>query len=722
MFFHVTPATKRRQEDTINLGPTLNLAITAPAERTVYRENRLIHLCRANQWSAVLQRCQSHPVEAAPHPLREEEALQLNSFKRRNMTSINPVDLDLSGGAPIYHASCSSIHSDHHDDIFHDTALGIACACHQLDTDELRLVVEALVTACPDQVYASQLIPGHTPLRDAIKNQKCSRHVLSILLHANPSSEAKNFSVVPPILIKDRDGLYPIDYLIMGVQLGTPKQSLELLQDFIQAPGLQVSPSNKAVSPLIRLLTLGTSFGVPRHHHHHRNSFINSSPWPRIMDTAVEDVDRLSRVLNCAQLLLRSNPSLISECSRATGCSPLHVALRNYGNYAPLIKLLMEHDCGDDRMIKLRNSYGDLPLHVACSVGVPLEVLHLVLQCTIRADPTHKGNAPHPLAWSINGSGYTPIDLEWVRHIESGKGFYAARSFYPLDAAGVRKHCRKQDGYYKDLLEEAVNQVVTQDLSHRTENTDSDLDDDDHEFLALFREDEAKNTFGMLIDRFQILVEAASFGRMLPLPSKEPSTCKRLLHATAMLSQPIGPSLPLPLLHLSLWLHQEQIEKRDDEQRLPLHYALGGRRSPGAVPPLMGITIIKDNAYNGQDWKLFVQTLIKQAPASSRSPDKRGQLPLHMALEPKHSHGIDVGGGETLTALDKDTIAQGHQNQQQIIETLVESYPDSVDRQDPTSNLFPFMVAATNPNLPLDAVYFLLRRSPSRCRRSHAAH
>ena len=674
-------ASKRRTETTMT-------------EAVVYRENRLIHLCRSHQWSAVLERCKSHPEEAVPQKLASHDMnrFHLHSQKRvatyGNPTARNTVDMTFKSQTK------ASSEKDQLD-LCHDTALGIACACDRINTEELYSVISCLVSVCPQQIHASQLVHGHTPLRDAIRNRNCTPQVLRLLLSSSDCTGYNNKLAAP--FMEDRDGLLPVDHLIMGIQLGTPNQLLDLLREF-NGPLI----SCEGVSPLIRLLTLGTSFGFKQQQLSTPCS-IDSSPWRTRSSQAADfdDLSRLSRVLDCAKYLLTEKPMLISTSSKATGCSPLHVALRNYGNFAPLVKELLVHDV-HNKMVQLRNHYGDLPLHVATSVGVPIEVLRLILQRTIESTPTCGDCAPHPLAWSTNRSGYTPVDLEWVRHIESGKGFYSARSFYPLDAAGVRKHCRKQDEYYKELLEEAVKKVIKADRGIADASQPGQKD----EFLALasIREEESKAKFGMLIDRLELLVKAASSENVFPQSKQEsrnPAGRPRyILHSAAALCQPRGPSLPLPIFQLFLWLHQDQLKQLDDCNRLPLHYALM------QCPPSMCRT--SDNT--GNDWTLVVQTLLKHAPWSVMATDRMGRLPLHTALD----HAISSSSIVPKEFQKIEPMSANHQ-QSEVIQSLVNCYPDSVDSRDPKTNLFPFMLAAANPNIQLDTIFHLLRRSPSRC-------
>jgi hypothetical protein len=614
-------------------------------------ENCLLQLCRAKNWLGVLHRCRSHPEEAVPRS-SDEEALMTNRFDIHSSKRVVNVNLH-------YNYEQEPLHQE--------TALGIACASKDIETEELKGVILALVIACPGQVRSSQLISGHTPLRDAILNPLCTPGVLTILMDGDLICNKKDDENAKSAFHqKDRNGLFPIDHLIMGVQLGSPSQCMSLLKEYFRSQQKTSSSSSDCMSPLIRLLTMGTSFGVKRNE-------IDFSPW---RTSSTEDHPRLLRILEVTKYLLKEDPTLIHQCSRVTGCPPLHVALRNYGDYSPLIEELVSRD-ESNKTMKLRNLYGDLPLHVASSVGVPLDVLKLIVERTMAATGSENQNnnsLPNPLVWSANKSGYTPVDLEWVRHIESGKGFYTARSFYPLEPTGIRRHCFKQDEYYQDLLREAVDQVIENPRNEKDGNSAHD------------REEEAKNTFGMLIDRLSLLVSSAC---AMPIPSQ---TVPSLLHDVCKLCTPCGPSLPLPLLELFLWVHPGKLLEQDEHGNLPIHYALG-RIKPLSKP---------SDANSCEDWKVFVLKLLQEAPESCRAANQNGRLPLHIILDRSNgcSHPLN------------DEIEQSRQD---IVEKLVQIYPEGVDRRDPLTNLDPFMMAAKDPNLPVDSVFFLLHRSPSRC-------
>jgi hypothetical protein len=102
-------------------------------------------------------------------------------------------------------------------------------------------------------------------------------------------------------------------------------------------------------------------------------------------------------------------------------------------------------------------------------------------------------------------------------------------------------------------------------------------------------------------------------------------------------------------------------------------------------------------------WKSFVLTLLSKAPASCQLENKVGRLPLHVLLD--HSN---------ICCQSSSKEAQ-QQAIHAIIERMVSLFPESVDRRDPVTALDPFMLAAKDPNLPLNSSFFLVRHSPFQC-------
>jgi hypothetical protein len=642
-------------------------------DEPVYVESCLVQLCRGGMWLGVIQRCQTHPEEAKVVPINAELAHDSpNNNNRFHRHSTKRAVSDT-----VRNNENSNNLNSVQGEICRDTALGIACASKESGEKEVlrKEAICALIEADPHQIGTSQLISGHTALRDAVLNDSNTPEILNALVKG--SVRCYNGTLAFQLL--DRNGFSLTDHLVMAVQLGSSPRSVEMISEFIRMQPFEVRRQKPHLSPLIRLLTLGNSFGVVQAQRRPLADEIHMSPWRK---SETEEHARLKRVLTVTRCLLDDFPDLLHRCSKVSGCTPLHVALRNYGSYEPLIQELLQRDPSNE-ILKVRNSYGDLPIHVACSVGVPLRVLQLVLERTTQSIQTTPGiGSHHPLIWSANQSGYTPVDLEWVRHIESGDGFYTARSFYPLEATGVRRHCFKQDEFYQELLSEAVNQVM-----------ESDKVESSHSLVVpASREDEARAVFGYLMDRISLLVQASATGS-LPTSLSEPAH----LVDTCSLSTPYGPTLPLPVMELFLWLRPDEVMKVDGDGYLPIHHALHRAKKLVSSSPTSPRVVA--------DWQAFVVRLIDTQPEQCKQKCRSGRLPLHYVLD-HHTAALD-GSGTKSYALQNARHA--------IVEKLVEQHPESLDQRDPLTGFYPFMMAAKDQNLSLDTVFSLLRRSPARC-------
>lgn len=608
-------------------------------------ETILMKFCRTKDWKSVMERCKSHPEEATPTLFSNDKTRFCRQGSKR--VAVDPMvqkEQELTKR------------------IFHETPLGVACASTCIDAVEMYKVVVALIKACPFQVRVSQLEMGNTPLRDAVLNLHCTRHVLRLLLDADTMcSNDCHCEEESALLKKDQNGLLPSDHILMGLQLGTSSKSMDLFKEFFDQLSGQSIYQRTGKSPLIQLLSMGSS-STPTSHNSHRE-------WLR--------PSRNSRILEATKYLLSKDPSLLKHCFQLTGCSPLHVALRHYGDFLPLIQALCSVEFSDE-MLRSRNRNGDYPLHVACAVGVPFEVLKFIVQCSIAAHssqshPDSNDPLPCPLIWSANSAGYTPIDLEWIQHTEGGKGFASTKAFYPIESGGVRRNRFKPDTYYQDLLREAVDYTILRPNNLSTA----------HE-----RKTSSSATFGDYLERVSVLISGAASSYPLQFSPT-------LLHDVCKLSTLSGPCLPLALCSLFLWMYQDQLLVPDQFGLLPLHYAL---RQVNHEP-----------CHKPNEWKKFVLELLKGEPKSSTVKTTSGRLPLHILLDDATMHKAQPRNHSDDRNQAQDIARES------ILQELVRLHPTVVELDDPQTGLLPFQLAATNATIQLDTLYFLLRHSPSSC-------
>jgi hypothetical protein len=759
---------------------------TSPIPATSHQKiTLLVSLCRQGLWSRALKRCQTHPHEAIPVLFIDEQ--QGNHIPTARLLQANasqelifqPTALGLVCSAN-YRTNGRNVMKNQQQpqpqaaQVQHDNNYDDDDTCND---DDVLALIQALLDVCPEQVQCSQCVAGHTPLRDALKNPALSPRALALLLFANSCLPTSSRIIVQrqivdagsglggqrPILASalhqhDRDGLYPIDHAIIAVVQAnssrSSSKSVEVLETFLRHASLDdlndpvdatvliddmanESRARASSSPLVRLFSIGhsTSACVGNSNRQHQMCATTHSSSSSPKSTAAPKTPKgqednaagvVPRILLCTRLLLHANPSLIYVKSPTTNCLPIHVALRNYGNDCELMRELMDADYRNIAM-RHRNHYGDLPLHVACSSGVPVNVLRLVLARTLAASlpacppagmsgtTVHQpqssshhgfggecGAAAHdPLIWSTNHAGYTPVDLEWIRHIEAGSGFFSHRAFYPLDPKGVQRPRGRYDDLYDTLLRQAADQVLreTPKVTTSTRASQRSLSNTPMPISTARAESgvahrvESDQVFGLLLHRIFLIARAAFYDSF----SRSPFDLSGdILHQASALCLPHDPTLPVPILELILSHYPEQVSQRDHLGKLPLHHAVqvhgdGGLRS--------------DRRANA--WLQWTVILLRRAPDAAFARDGRGRLPLHCALD---ASSITTSAQVPCTTpLSNNVVPQVVD----LLKELVNQFPEAVDMRDPVTGLLPFMLAASNPLVSLDMAYLLFRRSPT---------
>jgi hypothetical protein len=545
--------------------------------------------------------------------------------------------------------------------IYEETILGALCSSNDSEAwkrDDasgatLVDVIHTVLDLHPGLVKCSHRFPGHIPLRDAVFNSAIPPMILELLVQADPLS----------VHVTDRDGLTPLDHLLRQVHLG--HSDMSCVKSLLRHAAREVASSYQRKSPLLTFLSSGTAHS------------------PYVVGKSLESL-RLNRMLDCVRLLLQWNPALIAVNSLVSGCTPLHVAVRNYGSFSPLLYELMELD-PQGCLMRHRNRFGDLVLHVACSVGVPIDTLRMMLARTSLSIPCDANDTPHPLIWSRNSSGYTPVDLEWIRHIEAGDGFFSHRSFYPLDERGIRRPGGRCDALYDVLLRQAVDQVFE---SFTTE----ELKESKVVSLASYSKSLTEpgtrvddRIVGLLLHRIMLIMSAATLHDL----SQNPPDAD-ILHQAAALCGPHGPALPGPLLDLVKEVFSEQMSQADHAGKLPLHYAVELRRQRECA-----------SEKSLQEWTSWVSSLIAMHPDACRVKDHRGRLPLHQAL-------YYFEGDKTCA-----NAPQIQEARNIIVQKIAGEFPLSVEMVDTSTGFTPFLLAALNPLISTETVYYMLRMCPS---------
>lgn len=571
-------------------------------------------------------------------------------------------------------------------------------------------VIQLVLDLRCDLVQCSQHAPGHIPLRDAVLNPTIETVVLEWLVQADPAS----------VYTRDLVGLTPLDYLLqfslhsghddnIGIETSS---TTERLASLLKYAAIVPDQCYLKSSPLLALLSLQKSLiRSSASKRGFRLSNINGSELQheRRFSTGLETTGDCPHLLECVRLLLKWDPTLLSSRSLQTGCSSLHIAVRNHGTNMPLISELIQWDCsekngaGDNRfqtnnsnvtMMRHRNRYGDLVLHVACAVGVPIKVLQLIITKTRMA--WENGEAiqgmVHSRVWTANASGYTPVDLEWIRHIEGGDGFYYHRTFISLDARGIRRLGGRCDALYNQLLRQAVDQVILNDNSSRNITNSLRAESagtDTTTTPRISNGDALEGTIGLLLHRILLVVEASFENDYVDRQLHIGEPFPYILHQASALCGPCGSVLPRPILDLVLWQYPEQINRADSTGKLPLHYAVQIKRLSKEI-----------TAKAVQEWREWVVKLLNRFPDACQIEDKCHRLPLHYALSYQFALKPVADAGHVQEARDV------------IVRKMADLFPQSVETVDPVTKLYPFQLAAINSLLSIETQFHLLRMSP----------
>jgi len=144
------------------------------------------------------------------------------------------------------------------------------------------------------------------------------------------------------------------------------------------------------------------------------------------------------------------------------------------------------------------------------------------------------------------------------------------------------------------------------------------------------------------------------------------------------------------LLELLLIVYEDSIKTRDEQGRLPLHYALM-RRTKGS-----------SRSFNGLDvWSERIRDVLSRYPKGLTETDNHGCTPLHYFLGQAGSFKTNKPPNEEL-----------------VTHLIAQCPPVCIQRR--SDGLYPFAIAATNPVFPVSTIFELLRKIPDVLRLSRS--
>jgi len=391
----------------------------------------------------------------------------------------------------------------------------------------------------------------------------------------------------------------------------------------------------------------------------------SSSPLVRFLSISPStyDKDLDETIFSVTKSFVATYPDIIYVSSLSTGNTPLHAALKYHGHSMKLVKLLLSSPSSIQEnksrsVLQIANKEGQLPLHISILARIPLHVFEFIVFESFKGKPK--------VFLQRNNSGHTPISLLWKMIADDNILYHRKQVSLPFHSSD----------YTIALTHIMRNVKENRKISSSFNSPSSDI-------LQLLFGSLWSNYLKLLLYAVHHCRNFTESGSNLKRSSKK---ILRLVHAASITAHP-------EILQIALIIFPNQVMERDEYGKLPLHYAVMNCRMINKVE-LLSSTLHDLPGY---------QLLINAFSQAAKIGDLNYRLPIHIALD---DHNIN---NEHNPHSDKGKKFI------KMVQKLVECYPESMERRDPRSFLYPFMQAATLPDCQssFNIIFNLIRSAPT---------
>ena len=257
-------------------------------------------------------------------------------------------------------------------------------------------------------------------------------------------------------------------------------------------------------------------------------------------------------------------------------------------------------------------------------------------------------------------NGLTPLDWMWIRHVVDWCSTEPAAAL-PVELRQVLPSTRRYlSSHFAGWHDRATHEMNTIDAVHTSR----------------------RQLLDMLLDRMSLLLPTVARTSTAAQHAPKRDATWSLLHSACAVS------CPLAVVRLSYQQDPESLNTRDVHAgRLPLHYAAARTGYRASVP--VGVS----REVRTMEEPTAAMEVASKFLQATRVVDNNYQLPLHIAIETAKE---TIGDGET-----------------EAVTELLRLYPDSLERRDGITKLFPFLQASEGPKGSLNMTFMLLRKHPT---------